>query len=180
MGGLALSTSMVWAQAFPFIALQFFEEGDTKTKDAITLFLIGSFSSWLLLNIVFFSTTDLSYLKTFFGTKTAPQYTCERFVDAEGDDGKKWSAAFENIMSYKKTIKTTVKAWVENNIARWQREKPEWFKIEMIPDDFLQENVLQLEGGTARRRKSSAVSVREIFRIDQRKESNQVHPEREE
>ena len=78
MGGLSFSTSMVWAQAFPFVALQFYEDSDTK-KVALTIFLVGSFASWLLLNIAFFSTINLNYLGTFFGTKTAPQYTCELF-----------------------------------------------------------------------------------------------------
>ena len=66
MGGLAFSMSMVWAQAFPFVALQFYEEGDTISKDTITAILIGSFSAWLLLNIAFFCTINLNYLGTFF------------------------------------------------------------------------------------------------------------------
>ena len=77
--------SMVWAQAFPFVALQFFEESDTISKDAIALILVGSFSSWLLLNIAFFCTINLNYLGTFFGTKTAPQYTCEYFQTCKKD-----------------------------------------------------------------------------------------------
>ena len=56
LGGLAFTMSIVWAQAFPFIALQFYEESDTISKDAITLGLVGSFSVWLLLNIAFFCT----------------------------------------------------------------------------------------------------------------------------
>jgi len=40
MGGLAFSINMVWAQAFPFVALQFFEDGDTERKGTITLFLV--------------------------------------------------------------------------------------------------------------------------------------------
>jgi len=44
LGGLAFCISMVWAQAFPFVALQFYEEGDTISKDAITAIIVGSFS----------------------------------------------------------------------------------------------------------------------------------------
>jgi len=58
---------MVWAQAFPFVALQLYEGDD---KDSITIFLIGSFSLWLALNVAFFCTIDLNYLNTFFGTFT--------------------------------------------------------------------------------------------------------------
>ena len=45
MGGLAFCLSMLWAQIFPFIALDMFETNDDpeiiKLKEAITTFLIG-------------------------------------------------------------------------------------------------------------------------------------------
>ena len=58
---------MVWAQVFSFVALQFF---DKDIKGSITVFLIGSFALWLLLNTAFFCTIDLSYLNTFIEKKT--------------------------------------------------------------------------------------------------------------
>ena len=53
---------MLLAQIFLFVALQLFD-GDTTTKDAITLFLVGSFALWLVLNIVFFCSIDISYVR---------------------------------------------------------------------------------------------------------------------
>jgi len=53
----------------PFVALQFFDNVQ------VTIFLVCSFALWVMLNIVFFCTIDLSYLGTFFGTMTALQYT---------------------------------------------------------------------------------------------------------
>jgi len=70
MGGLAFSLSMVWAQVFPFVALQLFE-GEEITDDMqenVTAFLFGSFGLWLILNAWFFCTIDLHYINTFFGT----------------------------------------------------------------------------------------------------------------
>jgi len=162
---------MIWAQAFPFVALQFFEEGSTISKGTITLILIGSFSSWLLLNVAFFCTIDLSYLGTFFGTKTAPQYTCEYFSTSK-EDFQKWDAVFENQLSYTTSIHNDVRTWVSDNIVRWQQERPQFFKIEMIPDDLLPRSIFEAEGGVNRRRSS----VREIVGLEQR-EINQVHPE---
>jgi len=104
---------MVWAQAFPLVALQFFEESDTNTNDAITLFLIGSFSSWLLLNIAFFCTIDLSYVSSFFSTLTAPQYTVELYNTAT-DESAKYRAAFKNRSSFTKDIHEEVRQWVQN------------------------------------------------------------------
>jgi len=71
MGGAAFSMNMLWAQIMPFVALQLYD-GDEVVKDAITTYLAGSFSFWVVLNAIFFRTIDLKYLKTFFGTMTAP------------------------------------------------------------------------------------------------------------
>jgi len=81
-GPVAFTTSMVWAQVFPFVALQFFE-GELKSE--IEAGLTVSFTVWLLLNIVFFGTIDLAYLPTFFGTMTGPQYTIQLYKDAMDD-----------------------------------------------------------------------------------------------
>jgi len=113
------------------------------------------------LNIIFFCTIDLRFLKTFFGTKTAPQYTCEYFLTSE-EDFQRWDAVFENRLIYTESIHERVKEWVEKNIVRWQRERPDWFNIEMVPDKLLPSNVLAAVGGVKRRRRSS-VSVREIM-----------------
>jgi len=152
LGGLAFPVSMLWAQIFPFVALTFYDNDDNK--EAIMLFLACSFTAWLLANIIFFCTIDSSYLHTFFGTMTGPQYACERFLDAEGDDEKRWSAAFENRISYKDTIKVEMTEWVANNIDRWKDDKPDWFRIEKIPDEFLPRAILEAEGGVGGRRRS--------------------------
>jgi len=67
------------------------------------------------------------------------------------------------------------------NIDRWKLEKPEWFKIDMIPDEFLPQTVLEVEGGAKRERKS----LKEIGKDqgDNKSSSSsgsrvqQVHPE---
>ena len=153
---------MIWAQAFPFVALQFYEEGDTISKDTITLILMGCFSSWLLLSLMFFGTINLNYLGTFFGTKTAPQYTCELFRTSE-EDSAKFRAAFKNRSSYTTSIRKEVRTWVADNIVRWQNEKSPFFKIEMIPDDLLPSSIFEVEGEEERRR-NSIVGIRENLR----------------
>ena len=150
LGGLAFSASIIWAQAFPFVALQFFE----GEKEIITTVLMGSFGLWLLLNIAFFSTIDLSFIATFFTTTTAPQYTCGLFLEGE-NDAERFSTAFETRISYTKGIYENIKEWVKSNIARWKVEKPSWFTIEIIPDEFLPRAVFEAEGGANRRKQSS-------------------------
>ena len=122
-GGVAFSASMVWAQVFPFVALQF-HEGDKTTRNALTTVLVGCFSLWLVLNIIFFCTIDLKFLNIFFGTKTAPQYACELFETSE-EDLARFDMVFGVLNDYTKSIHDDMREWVANNIARWKLEKPD-------------------------------------------------------
>ena len=99
-------------------------------KDNITIFLVGSFCAWLLLNVFFFATVDLSYLPTFFDKKTAPQYACELFKSSK-DDSAKFNAVFTNRLSYTKEVHADVKEWVSQNIDRWENTSKykHWWRI---------------------------------------------------
>ena len=108
LGGLAFSLSLVWAQVFPFLALQFHENDDDVVRENITIFLIGSFLLWLLLNIAFFCTIDLSYVNTFFGSQTAPEYACELFLTSE-EDLAKFDIAFETRIEYTQKIQYKIR-----------------------------------------------------------------------
>jgi len=170
LGGLGFTISLIWAQAFPFVALQYF---DGDSKDIMTGFLAVSLMAWLVSNIIFFCTIDLSYLNTFFGTKTAPQYTCELFITSK-DDYQKFRAVFKNRIEFTKSIHGKVKEWVAENIDKWKRERPDWFKMDKIPDELLPKDVLEAEGGTKRRR--SSVSLREIVGLREAS-VGRVHPQ---
>ena len=99
----------------------------------------------------------MSFLGTFFGTKTGPQYSVELFEIGD-EDSVKFFEVFTVRSSY--SIHDEVKQWVANNIVSWKEENPDWFKIGMIPDDFVPYAVVQEEGGAKRRR--SSISIREI------------------
>ena len=172
-GPAAFTASMIWAQIFPFVALQFFE-GELKSE--IETGLMVSFTVWLLLNIAFFCTIDLAYLHTFFGTMTGPQYTVQLYKDAK-DDAMRWDAVFTNRISYTKPIHGEIKEWVKENIERWRSENPSWFQVDVIPDDFLPVDVIDAEGG-ARRRRRSSISVGDIIGLtrDVGVDDNRVHP----
>jgi len=170
LGGLGFTISMIWAQVFPFVALQYL---DGDSKDLMAGFVAVSFTAWLVSNTIFFCTIDLSYLNTFFGTKTAAQYTCELYLTGQ-DDFQKFRAVFKNRIEYSKTIHKEVKEWVGENIDQWRRDQPDWFKIEMIPDEYLPKDVLQSVGGAKRRR--SSVSLREIVGLREAS-VGRVHPQ---
>ena len=125
---------------------------------------MGSFGIWLALNGLFFLTIEMSFMNTFFGTITAPQYTVQLFRIGE-DDFSRFDAAFDNRRSYINGCEDEVRVWLRENIDRFQLEQPEWWKIEMVGDEFLPAQAIEAEGG-ARRRRRSVHSVREILGVE--------------
>ena len=115
-----------------------------------------------MLNALFFYVIDRSYMHTFFGTKTGAQYIAELFRTSTLDSAK-FKAAFSKRRSYINEIEEEVKEWLKENIDRFILEQPEWWKIEMVGDEFLPQEAIEAEGGARRRRKSSVNSVRELF-----------------
>ena len=151
---------MIWAQTMPFIALSFFEERD---KEQLETLLLASFGILLVLNGLFFASIERSFVRTFFTRKTAPQYTVELFRTSE-DDASKFGVAFDTRLSYTAECKDEVKEWLRENIDRFNLEQPEWWRIDLVGDEFLPQQAIEAEGG-ARRRRSSVHSVREIIGI---------------
>jgi len=62
---------------------------------------------------------------------------------------------------------------VVNNLRKWRRERPDWFRIHMIPDEFCSSDVFEAEGGANRRR--SSMSLREIVGFWE-ESGRRVHP----
>ena len=114
---------------------------------------------WLCLTVVFF--LSIERLGTFFTTTTGPEYTVQLFREAPSDE-LRFDAAFTNRRSYINGLEEEVKEWLRENIDRFKVEQPEWWKIEMVPDEFLPEEAIEAEGGV-RRRRSSVHSVREML-----------------
>ena len=121
-------------------------------------------------NVVFFYTINLSFMNTFFGTKTGPQYACELF-ETGGEDYLKFDAVFSVRDSFSKAINVQVEEWVKANIVRWKAEGEEWFKVEMIKDEFLPSEVLAAEGGAKRRRNS--ISFQEVLGLGDERSSSE-------
>ena len=119
LGGAAFAASMLWAQAFPFVALQFYDEGESDKKRFITIFFVCSFVVWIVLVLLLAFYVDRSYLHTFYDLQTGPESVIERFLLAE-DDFSRYDAAFQNRSSYTKPIRGQIKAWVADNIDRWR------------------------------------------------------------
>ena len=107
------------------------------------------------------------------------QYACILYETSK-DDSAKFNTVFTNRIQYTEIIHAEVKEWVGENVERWKLEKPEWFVIELVPDEFLPREVFVAEGGVRRRR--SIVSLREVVGLDsggrgvERDNYGRVHP----
>ena len=147
----------------PFVALYLYKDKDEDNikKEFLLIYLCCSLTVWLILNILFFCTIDFSFANTFIGIKTGPQLSCERFKETDIDESK-FRAAFEIRSSYTKAIHGEVRTWVAENIAGWTEEKPDWFNIDLIPNDMLPDEMLESEGGAARKRRRNSISLREL------------------
>jgi len=183
-GGAVFSASLLWSQIFPFVALFLLNKQDNQsllsdsTLNSITFALSGSSIAWLLMNIAFFCTIDLAYLNTFFSTQTPQQFVISNFKNRDSDYGK-FDAAFDNEIGLSRPIHGEIKQWVKENIQQWRDETPAWFKVELIPDEFLPVEIYEAEGGARRRRSSVGInSVREMIGLGARAEmsSTKVHP----
>ena len=155
MGGAAYCASMVWAQVMPFVALRFY---NLANRQQLQTLLVCCFGSWLVLNGLFFASIDRSFVNTFFGTKTGPEYTVELFRTSATDEAK-FRAAFKNRRSFVNGIEDEIKLWVGENIDRWRREEPAWFRVDKIGDEFLPSDVFEAVGGAGRRRSIMSVRV---------------------
>jgi len=118
---------MVWAQIFPFVALTYYEGPD---KEILSTFLWSSLGLWLLLNTAFFCSIDLKFIGTFFGIRTATQYTVDIYRTSK-EDFQRFDAVFTTRLEFTQSIHDDVKEWVANNIERWMREEPDWFTLEV-------------------------------------------------
>ena len=160
LGGTAFSLSMLWAQIMPFVALGWSEGED---RGGVTVLLLNSFGIWLCLNFFFFLSIERGFVGTFFTKTTGPEYTVQLFREAPSDE-LRFDAAFTNKRSYINGLESEVRAWLSENIDRFQLEQPEWWKIDLVGDEFLPSLAIEAEGG-ARRRRSSVHSLREILGI---------------
>ena len=135
LGGTGYSLSMIWAQVFPFVALQF---STSEKKELLATMLQVSFGLWLTLNILFFASINREFVRTFFTRTTGPEYTAKLFREAPSD-ALRFDAAFTNRRSYINGLEEEVRAWLRENFGRFQLEQPEWWEIDKVGGEFLPE-----------------------------------------
>ena len=121
-----------------------------------------------MLNVLFFCVIDRSYMHTFFGTKTGPQYIAELFRTSTVDCAK-FRAAFSKRRSYIAECEDEVRAWMEQNYEILVGE--DWFIVAKVPFDFLPKrilgelNALAISEGKSGREKMEATTLSSMKEI---------------
>jgi hypothetical protein len=100
---------------------------------------------------------------TLWSTATGREVVQDYFLKGESDEAR-FGIFRRNLLLWEADIGQHVKAWVGENFERWQEEKPEWFRVEKIHDQFLPAGALEQLGSNRKRRGSAARSVRESLR----------------
>ena len=106
----------------PFVALHLYNDGDKDNikKEFLMIFLSCSLTVWLILNIAFFCTIDLSFANTFIGIANGHHYACERFNKTGKSEEMNFGIVFGIRLSYTKSIHDEARTWVGENIDRWK------------------------------------------------------------
>ena len=61
---------------------------------------------------------------------TGKQFNCQRYHDATTDEAK--IEIFSRHFTYYHSIRSEIKEWVQENWAKWNEEKPDWFTTRVI------------------------------------------------
>jgi hypothetical protein len=133
------------------------EEGEwEKPIPELVWLLLGSLTfAWLLSWFAFLRVIDQRYLRTFYMSTTTRQYLTAWYRGATTDEMR--ALIFRKGLHAWRPIEGEVRAWVHENFAKWEREKPEWWTkklIQRIPEQVLtkEEKASLLSGGKKRRK----------------------------
>ena len=152
MGGLLWTLTLVWSQlssvTSAVLYLRFYNDADHPHGDerrdkisATALYsIVGTLVfAWLVSFSSFIRVINRGYMRLFFVTMTAPQYTIFLFRTGK-TDYIKVSSVFPVNALFWKPIRGEVMAFTHSNWDRWEAEKPEWFTEQFIAtwdDEFI-------------------------------------------
>jgi hypothetical protein len=111
----------------------------------VKFFIPGS----LVCFAIFFSNIERKYWHTFWSTQRSKDLSMAYFLEGKSDAVK--FQVFTTSKHHWVSIEEKIRKWVEENWARWEEEKPEWFtdqKKATVPVEFIPTT------GEARRRES--------------------------
>jgi hypothetical protein len=179
LGGSYWLFNLAMSQASVFVCVHLYLEyaddptggGDKIAAGTLWAGAGGLAAGWLTTFAFFvFRIAVPKYRHTLWSQTSGRQCVHDYFL-REKDEEVQFTEIFRsNLLLWENDIGEEVKAWLAENWGRWKEEKPAWFKVEVVPDNFLPAGELQQLGFNRARRGSAAGSVRESFREVERGE----------
>jgi hypothetical protein len=129
--------------------------------DPIVLSAVAAvlFVVWLLSLVVFLLLAKREYRPTFWSNETAAEYTRRVKWAGQSDESLRAMLLVKVHPSLLRLIAPEARTWIENNWARWTKDKPGWFTDRWkraLPDSVLSRQALAELGGENRRRRTLA------------------------
>ncbi|GMI33932.1 hypothetical protein TeGR_g14783, partial [Tetraparma gracilis] len=165
LGGSYWLFSLIMSQASVFVCVHLYNEyaalpDGVNKVDAGTLWAgaEGLAVAWLLAFAYFtYVLATPKYRHTLWSWTSGRQCVHDNFFKGQGDEAK-FNIFNRNLLLWESDIGEEVRAWTAENWARWKEEKPAWFKVEKVPDQFIPAAELLQLGMNRRRRGSAAAS----------------------
>jgi hypothetical protein len=170
LGNLVLSQASVFAGVYAYTryAEPNVDEAGEEVKLLEPGFLwrgAGALSAaWLATFLYFVKYIAVPRLRhTLWSWTSGRQCVQNYFLEGKTDDIKFLIFSSQRLL-WESDIGAEVKAWTAANWGTWRAEGAEWFKVELVPDEFIPAAELALLGHNRARRGSAVGSVRESFR----------------
>jgi hypothetical protein len=178
LGGSYWFFNLVMSQVSVFVCVHLYleyaqpPEGVSKI-DAGTLWAGagGLTAGWMVTWVYFvFRIAVPKYRHTLWTWTSGRECVHDYFLKGR-DEEVKFSIYGCNLLLWESDIGEQVRVWTAENWARWKEEKPVWFKVEVVPDQFVPAAELENLGHNRKRRGSAVGSVRDSFRgVDEQEE----------
>jgi hypothetical protein len=136
---------------------------DKIEADTLWAGATGLAVAWLLTFTFFvFRVAVPKYRHTLWSWTSGRQCVQDYFHEGQGDEAK-FNVFGCNLLLWESDIGDEVRAWTAENWARWKEEKPAWFKIEVVPDQFVPAAELEQLGYNWTGRGCAVGSIRDRF-----------------
>jgi hypothetical protein len=165
-GGAYWLFNLVMSQVSVFVCVYIYNEYATAPEgvDKIDGGLLwagaaGLATGWLLAFAYFVYGVAVPELRhTLWSWTSGRQFIHDIFLARESDEDKFWIFHY-NLLLWESDMGVVVTAGGVAGWGRWKEEKPAWFKVETVPDQFIPAVELELLGSNRKRRGGAASSV---------------------
>jgi len=152
LGGLYYTGTMIQSQVASVVfAVLYTSEKGEDALNAIYWLVASACVVWTCSYALFLASIEQGYMHTFIDTRSAIDYTVDKFNDPNSSDYEKTLVSAGNTRIYWHSIESDVCAFFADNWDMWELEQPSWFTpgyISTFPLDLLPSEVAAEEASS--------------------------------